>query len=242
MSYEIKDIIKILKKEGCLHISNFLDNDILVEIENEFDLIFSKIPNYGEASLDNPSELVIQGNDYKFGKHLSLHSASYRYFPILMNNINTDFLKNIIYEYFGTLDQFCMQIFMSHDYNIASEKDFSRQNYLHFDPYESLKFFLYLTDTTKDSGATYYVPGSHSLGKNYRENKMNLNDASGVQGGVPHRLDDYEKEPQYTKKDAIPVLAKAGDLLILNTDVLHYGGVCKTNDHDRKLIIIHNRP
>ena len=39
----------------------------------------------------------------------------------------------------------------------------------------------------------------------------------------------------------MPVKAKAGDLLVFDTDALHYGGDILEAGLERKLIIIHNR-
>ena len=114
-------------------------------------------------------------------------------------------------------------------------------SHLHWDPYHALKFMLYLTDVDEDSGATCYVPKSRELGKFYRQTKMDVNSTQGLEGGVPNRLKDYEESPQYTEEDAVAVKAKAGDLLIFDTDALHHGGDIQKLGLERKIILIHSR-
>ena len=40
---------------------------------------------------------------------------------------------------------------------------------MHMDPYQALKFIIYLTDTTKENGAFRYVPNTVRLGRALRE-------------------------------------------------------------------------
>ena len=130
---------------------------------------------------------------------------------------------------------------MSNEYKVIEKEKWPRNSYLHFDPYASLKFFLFLSDTDADGGATHYVPQSHKVGRSYREKKLNLGDTTGMHGGCKHRLEDYTDTPEYTQKDAVPVIAKRGDLLVIDTDTLHYGGVLR-KETSRKVILLHNRP
>lgn len=231
-----------IKKNGAVHIPMFLSGTALDSVEKEFDNIFSHIPDYKEAVLANPNTLNIEQNsNYDGGKHLRVMPPAYSNFPSLLSVFNTADFRDLVCEYLGVPNQFCMQIFMSNEYKVLDEKKWPRNSYLHFDPYSSLKFFLFLTDTDVEGGATHYVPQSHKVGRSYRMKKLNLGDTTGLHGGCKHRLEDYTDTPEYTQKDAVPVVAKRGDLLVIDTDTLHYGGVLQ-KEANRKVILVHNRP
>jgi len=245
----IESVCREVRENGACHVSSFLSQDRLEEIEREYDSLFSLIPDFHEAHLnENENENGPRGSlilesaaNYKSGKHLRVSPNAYSAIPSLITIFNTQDFKSLVDMYLGTPNEFCMQIFMSNEFKVIEEGSFYRNQYLHFDPYASLKFFLYLSDTDDTTGATFYIPGSRETGKHYREHRLDLNDSTGLYGGTRHRLEDYPGPVPYSKKDAVPILGKKGDLLILDTDTLHYGGVLKAPSN-RKVIILHNRP
>lgn len=237
-----KIIDTVLEDGGCL-IRQFLEGEALHEIEREFDAVFEEIPDSAHACMEG-SKPIVEKLSYSAGKHLRLSPSNYANFPKLLQLMQSPYLINMTQDYFSSPTNYAMQVFMSHEYNVVDENskiNIRSNSHLHWDPYHSLKFFLYLTDVDESNGATHFVPKSRKLGKLYREEKMNLRSTSGLEGGVPNRLQDYEEDPIYTEKDAMPVKAKAGDLLVFDTDALHYGGDILEAGLERKLIIIHNR-
>lgn len=239
---DTSSVCRELKEIGAVHVKSFLSGSSLDNIEREYDKIFPFIPDLHEANLSNKSFLNIsKAPSYKAGKHLRVEPSAYSSFPSLMSAFLTDSMRDLVNTYLGVPNQFCMQIFMSNEFAVLEEKDWSRNHYLHFDPYSSLKFMLYLTDVDEEGGATHYVPGSRETGKYYREEKMDLHDLTGLQGGCKHMLEDYSDPVAYTKEDSVPIIAQRGDLLILDTDTLHYGGLLKSPSN-RKVILLHNRP
>jgi|TARA_S200002703_G_scaffold139630_1_gene130395 hypothetical protein len=235
-------MLDILKRDGLLHITSFASEEHLKSIEDEFDSVFNLIPNRKEAVMQSPQMLSVHNeSNYESGKHLRVMPPAYPRFPALIERLNTLELKNLVDEYLGTPNQYFLQIFMSNEFNVVEASEKARNSYLHFDPYPSLKFFLYLTDADIDNGATQYVPGSREVGRDYRINKLNLADTTGIHGGCKHRLEDYTESPEYTEADTVPIIAKRGDLVVIDTDVLHLGGFLKKNS-DRKVVIVHNRP
>lgn len=86
---------------------------------------------------------------------------------------------------------------------------------MHFDEVPFLKFFLYLTDTEKGSGALEVIPGSHHDNAENRESQM----ASGLDWNQIETLVGDGKSP------AIPIAGKAGDLIIFTTDISHRAGL-----------------
>ncbi|MCB0353460.1 MAG: phytanoyl-CoA dioxygenase family protein [Bdellovibrionales bacterium] len=239
-----ESVLKNLKTDGYALIENFLEGNFQPVLQ-EFDRAFGLIPDKSHATLNDTQNLTLQPKEkvYNPGKHLNVQPGGYALFPTLLSHFANQVFQNIVNEYCGPRSQFLYQIFMSHEYHtVPNQKDWSRLNWLHFDPYPSLKFLLYLTDTDEGNGATMVVPGSRAIGKYYREKRLDINDNSGWQGGCKHRLEDWEETPQYTNADAVPLCVKAGTLLLVDTDVLHCGALLHEEGRERKLILVHNRP
>jgi hypothetical protein len=244
MNYE--KVTNELKKGGASHVSSFLDNTILDKIETELDAVFAKIPITREAILSGPNVLKIENaknSNYSGGKHCRVMPDAYStHFPSLVSVFTTDEFKRIVGSYLGEPNQFCMQIFCSEDSAVIKDEALCwRGGQLHWDPYASLKFLLYLTDADENTGASHIIPNTRELGREYRQHKMDIRKHDGLFGGCKHRLEDFSSTPEYTKSDALPVICKRGDLVLLDTDVLHYGGVMRKPGR-RKVILVHNRP
>ncbi len=86
----------------------------------------------------------------------------------------------------------------------------------HFDRIQTLKFWMYLRDTTVDEGAFEYCPGTHWEG-HYRAGYHML---SGTP--VKHIPNDV---PPHRIQNPVAVEAKAGDLVIFDPDGFHRGGI-----------------
>ena len=103
-------------------------------------------------------------------------------------------------------------------------------NDLHYDVTPTLKFFVYLSETTEENGAFRCVPGSHKRTKIYRKDK----NISFDERYVTRELDtqDFPME--------IPIEGKAGTLIIFHTDVWHKAGIVSKGD--RRVMRGHTRP
>ncbi|WP_282608928.1 phytanoyl-CoA dioxygenase family protein [Pelagibius sp. Alg239-R121] len=89
---------------------------------------------------------------------------------------------------------------------------------VHFDTLQCLKFMIYLDDTTAANGAFSFIPGSHRKTHAYRKWFARL---GGVPSLIPNALPD-EHRARVTS-----IEAKAGTLIVFDTDGLHAGGVLK---------------
>ena len=96
----------------------------------------------------------------------------------------------------------------------------------HFDRMQTLKFWIYLEDTTRDDGAFEYCPGTHWEG-HYRA-------AYHMATGTPVRYIPNDI-PEHRVQNPVAIEAKAGDLVIFDPDGFHRGGVVKPG-HERKVV------
>ena len=237
----VNEVMASLNSKGVAQIDKLVNGSALKQLQLEFDRVFDIIPDKAQAKMDHPSQLQITGT-YSSGKHCRIQPPAYNNFPSLMNLFNRTHFKKIVDMYCGPGANFMMQTFMSHEYLMNETLDErSRLNWLHWDPYPSLKFFVYLTDVEGGCAATHYIPGSRSYGRKYRM-KTSLTDLSGWQNGCRHRLEDWQSEPDFTNEDATPLYVKAGTVLIFDTDCLHFGSQPTSPGKERKVIITHNRP
>jgi ectoine hydroxylase-related dioxygenase (phytanoyl-CoA dioxygenase family) len=108
---------------------------------------------------------------------------------------------------------------------------------MHVDPYHALKFSTYLCDTSAENGALQVIPGSAWIGKRIRNENS-------IEALLNSDLYTFEKSKYYSKdleEKRIFVEANAGDLLILDTDVIHCGGIIQKSGLERMTLIYHNR-
>ena len=216
-----KKVVSFLKENGYILLDRFVNQSTLERLTEDFDRVFNSIPDRAQTKMDYPSRLE-QAGTYSPGKHCCIQRPAYVNFPSLLDIFNKPFFRDVVTGYCGPSADFMLQTFMSHDYlRCESQEEISRSNWLHWDPYPSLKFFVYLTDVVPGAAATHFIPGSRSYGRKYRM-KTSLTDHSGWQGGCRHRLEDWQGIPEYTNRDAKPVHVKAGTLLIFDTDSLHF--------------------
>ncbi|UCH49817.1 MAG: phytanoyl-CoA dioxygenase family protein [Betaproteobacteria bacterium] len=102
---------------------------------------------------------------------------------------------------------------------------------LHYDRLLTLKFFIYLLDTSKENGAFECVPGTHK--------SVEATRAYYVKRGV--RLFDL---PNFQLPaeigDPIAMEGAAGTMLVFTTDIVHQGGVV-SEGHERWVLRLHTR-
>lgn len=208
----INDMLDLLKSDGVFLVENYLT-------ENNLKGLHDEVLNLCET----------YGGYYEFGRNY--RGPSLFNFPqdsFVMNTFNSEWMKALDKEYRGTLNGFCSAIYATHDYK--NNEGLARNGWLHFDRSNCLKFFIYLTDTDKTNGAFSISPGSRSKGKELRESAW----SSGNYEEVLNRIDlDY---PELKDKFPFePIEAKAGTLIVFDTDTFHKGGECE--DGKSRLVI-----
>ena len=196
-----QDMCGVLFSDGVFKIENYLNENTLKTLHDD---ILDKCEN--EAS------------HYEFGRNyrgdaLSTFSNS----SILSQVYDVEWMKNLYYQYSGTLNGYGKNVFATHDYQFTGE--LARNGWLHFDRNWCLKFFIYLTDIDKSCGAFSCSVGSRQKGEELRNIAWGVRDYDVVKNRIeldyPELLETYPDEP---------VEAKAGTLIVFDTNTFHKGG------------------
>lgn len=224
-----KEIVEeVTDGSGVYVIPNFLDQHLIEEFIEETERTFSTME---DGDVLNPPHPIEQ-NGYWTGKSLRVHPNEYmQYIPKIVTYFrNNEFFSNVLEQYYGgPCDKF-QQFVFSREYKLASDfPQYVRSGNMHVDMYQALKFNFYLTDCTKGSGAFRYHPGTHKLGEEYRR-----------KGGI-FIHDNKELWDKYNDENCTYAEGPAGSLLILDTSVLHAGGLILEEGLERRTIMIHNR-
>ncbi len=215
---DISKTMTFLNDHGVCVIDEYLEADHLEEIQKEF----------GQF-LDSEYEGV-EHTDYSLGECARIYKNK---FPVSKFTVTNE-------VFYGDFFRDIASRFYSEKFNLNSEifavKDVVGSNHiandLHYDVIRTLKFFIYLKDTTASNGAFECVPNSHKKTEEYRlkygskisfENREITRDLD---------LDEFEKP--------IPVEGSAGSLIIFNTDVWHRAG--KVTVGERWVMRGHTRP
>jgi hypothetical protein len=217
-SFNISQTLDELNKLGYSVIEDFATNITIEEITKEFELLFISIKQGYTRSVSNgnygffPSEWVKKNKDifkkiYKFLNNENLIKIGKDFLKIKNNNhtINRHF-----------------------EFEINKLKGASTASLPHFDRQPALKMFLYLTDVTKTSGATFYYP------QTYREIRHHifsiLSNCSDI-----HQLKNFISELNISSKK-VDIECRKGTLMICDTAGLHGGGNILENNITRKVI------
>jgi hypothetical protein len=99
---------------------------------------------------------------------------------------------------------------------------------LHFDVKPSLKFLLYLTDTTQENGAFSCVPGSTSYSAFTRLNAKKIS----------YKNRQASRDHPFSDDMIVPVEGTAGTLLVFSTEVWHRAG--RVRSGERRTLRGHN--
>ena len=224
---ENNEILEKLKKDGYCVVSKFTDEEVSI-IKSELKEIYDTIPDYSSLY----SRTKLDENSYAHGKHLRF--GNLEEIPKFKNVFLSKNLSSITKGYLGNNCVENLQIFSTHDYKLLADgKEKPRNSYWHFDPYYSLKYFIYLQDTTIENGCLRIIPNTLNKTKELRS-KIPFEEICKNGYQVEHLLKEVG-EP-------INIEAKAGDVIIFDTDLFHVGSNLQQEGLERMVIIVHNRP
>ena len=196
---DLSRTLPLLQEKGVFMVENYIDGNALNELHDEV------------------LQLTSQGGSYELGNHhrggnLNSHKSMA---PAVFNTYDQQWMKTLNQSYRNQV--FCKNIFATHD--LKPQTDGSAPNaWLHYDKQRCLKFFIYLTDVDKRSGAFYCSPGSIKETSRLRNTIKEYSQERRLEKTFPELVKKYPPEA---------IEGKAGTLIVFDTDCFHKGGVCE---------------
>lgn len=198
----IDKTLAVLREYGMVHIPNFIPAEDIASLREEFEELFKQSAGW------------IRTVNYEHGRALSVHREGIdtNKFPVFARTFDDDMMKLLTDQYLGKPNLVNNDIYITHD-----KPNPEPINPLHFDKILSLKFFLYLLDTTEESGAFQFIPRSHLIGRELANEHLRY-------GGRMETIGNRTTE-QNMIDQAMPIEGPAGTMIIFDTDGYHRGGV-----------------
>lgn len=206
--YSIDPCLEKLAQEGVLILEDFLSPADLESLIPEYERIL-QTENDAISHLNYPQGVARR---IEFSKLVATE------YPATHRTFHLEFMKKMADRYLETPNHFNHEIYVAKD----EHEEVNALNELHYDKLSTLKFFLYLNDIDESNGAFEAVPGSHKISQElmefYRKRGKKI-------AKLPNR--QLPKELQ----KAVPMVAKAGSLIIFTTDTYHRAGRVEKGKH-----------
>lgn len=213
------EVIKMLESDGVAIVDNTYDEQTLTGLKNElYKILESNKPVKG-----------IDHIDYSVGKGkiIKINEVSSIKIPFTFSTFRDDRFRKISEDYFRSDYELNSDIYVVKD--VIDSNHYA--NEFHFDVVPTLKFLIYISDTTELNGAMECIPGSH------RETEL-IRKKHGVNISYENRIISrtlpVEKFPI-----PVPIKGKAGTLVIFHTDIWHRAG--KVSQGERLVMRGHTR-
>lgn len=194
------DTVALLKKEGVFIIENYIQGTALENLHQEVLSLCEQKGGHYEL-----------GRNYR-GGNLNSHKSQA---PILFDTFNQDWMKNLNSSYRNQV--FCNNLYATYDFKPPSDGS-AKNSWLHYDKDRCLKFFIYLSDIDKDSGAFYCSPYSVEKTQILRNTIKDYARERRIEKTFPDLVEEFPPQA---------VEGAAGTLIVFDTDTFHKGGVVK---------------
>ena len=212
-SIETMDVKQILDKEGICIIENFVENNRISDLKEEFNNMF-----------DNPSEgiHVHVKKDSVISKVVDL-----KRFKFIQNSIFEEISKCKLFKELSKKylkGDFTLEKIMLQKTKFVSTEDMLDKKLAfvpHTDETHFLKFFIYISDVNELNGPLSVLPGSHIKFKKKRKEWISMG---------KNRY-DREKIVNQDLSKMYPIVGKSGTLIIFDTDVAHRAGLVTENQN-----------
>lgn len=219
---EVDNILLLLKKYGIVIIPKYLAMDDLNRLREEFDKSFEYSGDGFINKFKHPTNtdgIVIR---------LDRKKLNTNDFPMISQVFSSSFMQNILDRYYSPYaNKLNEDIYITHE--LPCEDPILPW---HHDRIQSLKFWVYIKDATKNDGAFEYAPGSHNEG-HYRAS-YHLATGTSLQM-LPNDI------PEDEVLNPVTIEGKAGDLVIFDPDGFHRGGIVG-KDGERMVMRGHSHP
>jgi ectoine hydroxylase-related dioxygenase (phytanoyl-CoA dioxygenase family) len=200
---EISSVVERLEADGVVLVPDYLDADAVARATREAYELFERTPSWAHHE------------DYSIGQSVRMERANIDgdAFPVISSVFARPELESVVRAFFGEGYLFSRTIYAILD--LVGSTTAVQQ--LHYDKMRHLKSFIYLTDVGIENGPFHCLPGSHRLAREaQRENRKRYI--------VPSDA-DVRQLPDGLDGRSLPVLGKAGTLILFDSDILHHAGV-----------------
>lgn len=217
MALQREQVLETLRRDGISVQEGYIAGDLLEEVREEFDRFLAQEEEgvmHVEHTPGKAFRIVL--NDLKLR---DLNRRKSRIASLFFD----DDLRAIADAYLPGAT-YCNGLLGTNEFRAMPVTE------VHFDTLRSLKFMIYLDDTTAENGAFSFARGSHKRNSAYRNRFAAL-------GGIPNLLPNALPEEHRGRVESIE--AKAGTLIFFDTDGLHAGGVLQPGT-SRRVIRAHS--
>lgn len=201
--HDVPAIIERLERDGVVLVPGYLDATTIAEATRECHELFDRTPPWAHHE------------EYSVGQSVRMERCDMDQaaVPAISSALARPELEAVVSAFLGEGYIFSRTVYAILDV-VGST---TRVQQLHYDKMRHLKSFIYLTDVAATNGPFHCVPGSHLLTREAeRENRS--------QHIVPTDQDARELPPELADR-AVPVLGKAGTLILFDSDILHHAGI-----------------
>lgn len=214
-----EQVSRKLEEQGIATVPDFLNEEQLQSLNDEFSRI-----------IDNRDKLDFNVVERKEAVTVAIvrNRLSATDYPAITETFTAPLMYEVAQEFYKDA-QFALNHQIYANLNHGTDEAITELPFVpHLDKIHTLKFFVYLTDTTAENGAIAVVPGSHHANRQHRlrclENDTDFRTVSNlVQGIMPQ-----------------PVEAPAGTLIVFETDITHTAGHVRSG-HERRVLRGHTR-
>lgn len=214
---DLDKVIETLHRDGIAHVSNFIEADKLLNLNQEFTRVLIEPSDSILAQTGHP-----RNPEGRTARLSPWHPKALIDFPEISALFRDEFMQEVADAYYSP-----HKVDVNDEVFITHEKPAELPILpWHFDRIQSIKFWFYLTDTTVENGAFEYCPGTHWEG-HYRAG-FHMSQGCGVED-IPNDIDEQ------LIRNPISLELKAGDLLIFDSDGFHRGGFVQPGNERRVL-------
>jgi hypothetical protein len=196
-------VLLTLRKEGIAILPGFLEREILEGLNREFETIIDKGQTLGFNVTERDEAVTVA---------IVRNRLATDDYPVI-SRVFTDPLMAEVAESYYDGESFALNHQIYANLNSGTREAISDLPFIpHLDKIQTLKFFIYLTDTTAENGAMGVIPGSHHLNREHRLRCLEINS-------------DFRTVTNIVSEvQTIPAEGSAGTLLIFDTDITHTAG------------------
>ena len=218
MINNIDEICDKIKSQGYFVYKNYVSN--IEKIDNEFENIMNNETNRFDKNT---------GKNKSLRTNLNNNYININNFPNICKVLNDYFIIKICQMFNINFLNDKKDIFIHKDYECLNTNNV----YPHFDYDRKLKFYLCINDMDTTNGCFKVLPNSVNMVSEIRNNGNRRNNIFNEN----HQL--YTGRQHIDISELTPLEAKAGDLIIFDTNCIHAGGDKFEDGKFRKIIRLH---